>query len=142
MTGTRGTRIAAMLMCASWLGLARAAAPPQDAGQSGPAARAPQAVGTGRGAPAPAFVSPEVLADKRVTFRIYAPRADEVRLAGTDIPRNTQGTAMTKADSGVWEVTIGPLEPGAYRYNFNVDGVSVIDPRSPAISQSNNNVWR
>src|SRR6185312_1927874 len=29
----------------------------------------------------------------------------------------------------------------AYRYNFNVDGVSTIDPRSPFISESNNNVW-
>ncbi len=38
-------------------------------------------------------------------------------------------------------VTLGPVEPGAYRYNFNVDGVSVIDPRNPAISESNNNVW-
>jgi len=48
---------------------------------------------------------------------------------------------MTKAGNGVWEVTIGPLPPGSYRYNFNVNGVSVIDPRSPAISESNNNVW-
>ena len=38
-------------------------------------------------------------------------------------------------------MTIGPIQPGAYRYNFNVDGVSVIDPRSPAVSESNNNVW-
>ena len=52
-----------------------------------------------------------------------------------------QGLAMTKADNGVWEVTVGPLPPGSYRYNFNVNGVSVIDPRSPAISESNNNVW-
>ena len=64
-----------------------------------------------------------------------------MRLAGTDIPKNSTGSAMTKADNGVWEVTIGPLPPGSYRYNFNVSGVSVIDPRSPAISGSNNNVW-
>ena len=70
-----------------------------------------------------------------------APRADEVRLGGTDIPRNPQGMPMAKAENGVWEVTIGPLAPGSYRYNFNVNGVAVIDPRSPAISQSNNNVW-
>ena len=48
---------------------------------------------------------------------------------------------MTKAGNGVWEITVGPLPPGSYRYNFNVSGVSVIDPRSPAISGSNNNVW-
>ena len=48
---------------------------------------------------------------------------------------------MTKGTNGVWEVTLGPIDPGAYRYNFNVDGVSVIDPRNPAVSESNNNVW-
>ena len=31
--------------------------------------------------------------------------------------------------------------PGAYRYNFNVDGLSVIDPRNPATSESNSNTW-
>ena len=41
----------------------------------------------------------------------------------------------------MWELTVGPLDSGAYRYNFNVDGVATIDPRNPAISESNNNVW-
>ena len=48
---------------------------------------------------------------------------------------------MTKGENGVWEVVIGPIDPGAYRYNFNVDGVTTIDPRNPTISESNNNVW-
>jgi enterochelin esterase family protein len=48
---------------------------------------------------------------------------------------------MTKGDNGVWTVTLGPIDPGAYRYNFNVDGVTVIDPRNSAISESNTNVW-
>ncbi len=89
----------------------------------------------------PSFTSPDVRPDRGVVFRVFAPRADEVRLVGTDIPRNVQGIAMTKDDRGVWETTVGPLEPGAYRYNFNVNGVAVIDPRSPSISESNNNVW-
>ena len=91
--------------------------------------------------PPPSFTSPDVPPDRRVVFRIFAPRADEVRLVGTDIPRNVQGIAMTKDDRGVWEATVGPLDPGSYRYNFNVNGVAVIDPRSPSISESNNNVW-
>ena len=136
MTGTSAARIVAMVMGLATIGLVSAAASPQAARDNAPA----QAAG-GRGAAPPVFRSPEVMADRRVVFRIFAPKADEVRLAGTDIPRNTQGIAMTKADNGVWEVTIGPLEPGAYRYHFNVNGVSVIDPRSPTISQSNNNVW-
>ncbi len=91
--------------------------------------------------PQPSIVSPEVRADRSVTFRILAPKAESVKLAGGDIPNNGQGAAMTKGENGVWEVTMGPLDAGAYRYTFNVDGLTVIDPRSPAISESNNNVW-
>src|SRR5206468_4943326 len=95
----------------------------------------------GRGPQGPQVVSPEISADRRVTFRILAAKAETVRLSGGDIPGNGQGSEMSKGTNGVWEVTLGPIEPGTYRYNFNVDGVSVIDPRSPAISESNNNVW-
>jgi enterochelin esterase family protein len=48
---------------------------------------------------------------------------------------------MTNGDEGVWSVTVGPLDAGAYRYNFNVGNVPVIDPRNPSTSESNNNTW-
>ena len=48
---------------------------------------------------------------------------------------------LTKGENGVWELTVGPLVPGAYRYTFNVDGVTVLNPRSPITSESNTNVW-
>jgi enterochelin esterase family protein len=102
---------------------------------------APAAAPRVRGPQGPQFVSPEVATDRKVTFRLLAPKAQEVRLAGGDIPGVGQGAAMTKGTNDVWEVTLGPIDPGAYRYNFNVDGVAVIDPRSPAVSESNNNVW-
>ena len=103
---------------------------------------APQPGRGGRGPQAPAFLSPEVQPDRHVVFRIYAPEARNIHLAGTDIPGNTMpGATLTKGENGVWEATLGPIEPGAYRYNFNVDGVAVIDPRNPSISESNNNVW-
>lgn len=89
----------------------------------------------------PRVVSPEVAADRHVTFRILATKAKEVLLSGSDIPGVGRGAAMTKDPNGVWEVTLGPIESGAYRYNFNVDGVSVIDPRNSATSESNNNTW-
>jgi enterochelin esterase family protein len=95
----------------------------------------------GRGTQGPPVVSPEVSADRQVTFRILAPNAQAIRLNASDIPGLGPKGILTKADNGVWSLTVGPLEPGAYRYNFNVDGVSVIDPRSPAISESNNNIW-
>src|SRR5262245_56454947 len=106
-----------------------------------PAAFAQAPAGRGGGAPAPQFVSPEVLADRRITFRVLAPQAQAVRLAAGDIQGLGQATQLTKGENGVWEITVGPVDPGSYRYNFNVDGVSTIDPRSPFISESNNNVW-
>lgn len=91
--------------------------------------------------PPPQFVSPEVLPDQRVAFRIYAPQARAIRLSGSDIPGVGRDTQLVKGEQDVWEVRLGPLDAGAYRYNFNVDGVATIDPRNPAISESNNNVW-
>ena len=46
------------------------------------------------------------------------------------------GVPLTKGDQGVWEVTIGQIEPGVYRYTFTVDGVSITDPRNPLTSQA------
>lgn len=104
--------------------------------------RAPQPTPqAGRGPQAPQFASPDVAPDGRISFRIYAPQAQAIRLSASDIPGVGPNTALTRADNGVWEVTVGPLEAGAYRYTFNVDGVATIDPRNPAISESNNNVW-
>lgn len=103
----------------------------------------PAAQQPGRGgAPAPQFVSPEVAPDGRITFRIFAPRAEAVRLSAGDVPGMGPTTnLLTKAENGVWEIAAGPVESGAYRYTFNVDGVATIDPRNPATSESNNNTW-
>jgi enterochelin esterase-like enzyme len=89
--------------------------------------------------PAP-VVSPEVSPDRHVTFRLLAPKAEKVRLSGGDIPGNGPGTPLTKGTNDVWEATLGPLPPGAYRYSFNVDGVPVVDPRNSSTSESYNNV--
>jgi enterochelin esterase-like enzyme len=109
--------------------------------QGGGQPAAPAGRGQGGGGRAPQVVSPVVGEDRRVTFRILAPQAESVKLSGGDIPGNQQGAAMTKGENGIWEVAMGPLDPGAYRYNFNVNGVATIDPRNPSISESNNNVW-
>jgi enterochelin esterase-like enzyme len=90
---------------------------------------------------APQFISPEVLADRHITFRIHAPKAQAVRLGAGDIPGLGPGTSLTQSSNGVWEVTVGPVPPGAFRYNFDVDGVAVVDPRNPATSESNANTW-
>ena len=87
------------------------------------------------------LVSPRILPDNRVQFSIYAPNAETVLLIGSDIPNIGWSKAMMKESNGVWDVTLGPLDPGAYRYQFNVDGVSVINPRNASVSESNMNVW-
>lgn len=57
--------------------------------------------------------------------RLYAPQAREV-----SIHFEQGGQSMTRGDNGVWEGTVGPLDPGSYRYGFAVDGTSVADPRN------------
>jgi enterochelin esterase-like enzyme len=69
-------------------------------------------------------VSPEVLPDRKVIVRLYAPEAHDVRVSLDG------GVKLTKGENGVWETTVGPLDPGAYRYSFTLDGASVTDPRN------------
>jgi enterochelin esterase-like enzyme len=88
----------------------------------------------------PTVVSPEVRADRTIAFRVYAPKAESARVIGTDIPGLMMGQ-MQKSENGVWELVFGPVNPGAYRYNFLVDGVSVLDYRNPSMSESNENSW-
>jgi enterochelin esterase-like enzyme len=73
----------------------------------------------------PVLVSPEVLADRRIIVRFYAPQAREVRIFF-----ERGGDSLKKGEDGVWQATLGPLDPGAYRYGFTVDGASVTDPRN------------
>ena len=119
--------------------LATAQAPPPAAGG-----------GRGRGPQIPPVVSPEVLPDHSVTFRILAPQATTVGLRGGDIPQFAGGGRGTppppalefkKGENGVWEGTTKPIDPGTYRYTLSVNGVAVIDPRNPLTSESNNNTW-
>ena len=63
-----------------------------------------------------------------MTFRLNAPKATEVVLAG-EFMRNPQ--PLAKDERGVWSVTIGPLEPEIYHYNFTVDGLRIVDPGNP-----------
>ena len=96
---------------------AQPAPPPQQA-QQGQAA--------GRGAQGPRIVSPEIHPDKTVTFRLSAPKAEEVTLNGswdgaTNLP-------MTKGADGVWSATVGPLGDQLWGYWYMVDGIKALDP--------------
>ena len=48
---------------------------------------------------------------------------------------------MKKGENGVWELTLGPVDPGTYRYVFNVDGVTTADSKNTAVSESNATIW-
>jgi enterochelin esterase family protein len=131
-----------MVLAASALAaaaLAQPGAPPAAGVGAAPAAQAGR--GAGRGPQGPAVLSPEVLPDRRIAFRILAPQAQNVRLNAGDIPNLGPAAQLKKGENNVWETIVGPIDPGAYRYSFNVDGVTVIDPRNPSISESNTNVW-
>jgi enterochelin esterase-like enzyme len=90
-------------------------------------------------APNPAadpLVSPEVHADRRVTFRLRAPRASEVAVAGEWMRPGAQPNApqkMTRDAEGVWSITVGPVEPNIYIYVFHVDGLVLTDPINPLV---------
>lgn len=99
------------------------------------------AISAQRPAQPPPVTSPELAPDRQITFRVLAPKAATVKLASSDLPGLGQGKDMAKGTNGVWEVTFGPVPPGSYRYNFNVDGVSVVDPRNSKTSESNENTW-
>jgi enterochelin esterase family protein len=74
----------------------------------------------------------EISADRKVTFRLRAPQALLVAVTG-DFAQGSQ--TMVRGDGGVWSVTVGPLKPAIYSYNFRVHGVSVLDPSNPMIKQ-------
>ena len=74
----------------------------------------------------PIVISPQVLPDKKVTFRYLAPSAKDVKLGGSQFGANQ--VPMIKDSIGIWSVTLGPIRPDIYPYSFNVDGVTVMDP--------------
>ena len=86
--------------------------------------------------PPPPVQSPEVQADGRVTFRLRAPGAQEVRLAR----EGAEPVPMSKDAEGVWSLTTDPLAPDYYGYSFAVDGVTMTDPSNHTIKP--NFIWR
>jgi enterochelin esterase-like enzyme len=122
----------AVLAMATFVGHAQTPTPPAaPAGQAGAPAGG-RAGGGGRG---PAAPSPVVNPDKTITFRFNAPNARSVELIGE--LEGKPSYDMKKNDAGIWEVTIGPLTPDVYNYQFRIDamggrgGVIAMDPQNP-----------
>jgi enterochelin esterase-like enzyme len=94
-----------------------------------PSAQKPQPQADARQTPPAPVVSPEVLADHRVTFRLRAPNAKEVSV---EIEGAGNSPVMQKNAEGVWSATSEPLAPDYYGYSFVVDGVTMFDPSNSA----------
>lgn len=72
--------------------------------------------------------SPELDAEGRATFRLYAPDVEAVTLEGDFL---AEGVAMTRGEDGVWSYTTEPLPSEMYYYSFNVQGIGKIhDPQN------------
>jgi len=94
-----------------------------------------------------AVVSPEINADKTVTFRIKAPKAVKVEVTGDFLPTTKMETQWGTFDvpgvgefkegkDGVWEYTTAqPVAPELYTYTFKVDGQTIIDPSNVYINR-------
>lgn len=75
----------------------------------------------------PTVVSPDVGADRAVTFRLWAPDASKVELSGNWMGARPP-VPLVKGADGVWTVTIPPLEPNIYSYGFIVADQRTADP--------------
>jgi enterochelin esterase family protein len=87
------------------------------------------------------IISPEIHQGDSVTFRLFAPNINEVKVTGdflptqkVDTPYGTMeipGTAdLHKNEQGVWEYTSDILKPELYSYSFIVDGLKISDPNN------------
>ncbi|HMP91228.1 MAG TPA: alpha/beta hydrolase-fold protein [Phnomibacter sp.] len=75
----------------------------------------------------PAIVSPQIKESGMVTFSFYARNASRVMLSGEFLEAPAP---MTKDTAGVWSITVGPIAPDVYPYNFVVDSIAVADPNN------------
>lgn len=119
--------------------LAACLAPVADAQTLPPPTAPTTCLGQGFFSPPPRYQAVEQLPDGRVTFRVCAPAAREVKVTSSDIadiipmgypPGTPIGLTMTKDATGLWSVTTPtPVPADTYRFNFQVDGARVPNPQ-------------
>jgi len=103
-----------------------------------PAAPDAAATGAGRRGGARGLISPEVHPDRTVTFRVRMPNATSVSISGADWTDLGATIPLTKDDTGLWSVTIGPLDPMYAIYNFTIDGITTPDLNNPRVKRRTN----
>jgi len=75
----------------------------------------------------PAISSPDVHPDHSISFRYYSRTASRVLVKGEFLK---SPVPMTKDTSGIWSVTVPPVQPDIYPYSFMVDSVDMADPNN------------
>ena len=70
-------------------------------------------------------------AKRRITFKLVAPEAEQVILAGSFNGWDNGGTLLKRDAKGVWKTQVS-LDPGRYEYRFRVDGHWRDDPECPS----------
>jgi enterochelin esterase family protein len=74
------------------------------------------------------IVSPDIHEDLSVTFRIFAPEANSISVAGGWMEEWGASEALVRNDTGLWVLTVEPLDPEIYTYTFLIDGITLMDP--------------
>ncbi|KPK98160.1 MAG: hypothetical protein AMJ95_05455 [Omnitrophica WOR_2 bacterium SM23_72] len=65
---------------------------------------------------------------KTAEFKLYAPQAKRVSVAGSFNNWNTKALSAKRDSRGNWAVKVN-LKPGIYEYKFLVDGSWISDPK-------------
>ena len=81
----------------------------------------------------PRIISPEILPDNKVTFRVYAKDAQKITVSGEWQAGFGASQELVKNDTGLFVLTVGPLAPELYGYSFSVDGVGALDGNNPQV---------
>jgi enterochelin esterase-like enzyme len=99
--------------------------------------------------PPPTRSSMEVLEGNKVKFSLLAPEARDVKVTGEWMKGygaiSFENGAMkrgpivseqlVKDATGLWTVTLGPVAPNSYGYNYIIDGVMVTDPSNGVVKR-------
>lgn len=80
------------------------------------------------------FVSPEILPDHSVIFRLRAPDASQVLISGTWSPDYMRQVEMVMKDS-LWEARVGRIAADAYEHEYIIDGIPNLDPNTRLVTR-------
>jgi enterochelin esterase-like enzyme len=85
------------------------------------------------------IISPEILPDNKVTFRVYAKNAQKITVSGEWQTGPGGAEELVKNDTGLFVFTSGPMKPELYAYTFTVDGVRTIDQNNVQVRRDGAN---